>query len=304
MPKIMITIFIWVCSLLMALELLWWLFATAFNDTGNMVFQHEINVNFLWALAIAAVTVILISIRPWILQKSWVLIAIAVIGIISSVLLAIVPYILAPQKQAAADQQAELKMSSELQSQTQGYIKNKQLLSSTEVKDLFDNSRTLLAKYKSTSGLTAWQQLLDAKLINPNVLVDAPYNSKGVIVNKKQPILMYVLTNAFGTENNFAKALLQNGANVNAVDEEGNTPLLSLAHDNSAESFSTQINLLLSCGADSAIKDTEGKTAVDYLTELRSIREGDLVKQIDDEIAAIKAAEVNRVKPGACQTKN
>ena len=60
-----------------------------------------------------------------------------------------------------------------------------------------------------------------------------------------------------------AKALLDNGADVNVTDEEGNTPL----HFAAGYGRSGAVRALLAAKADPSTKNAQGKTAVDLIKE-------------------------------------
>ena len=63
--------------------------------------------------------------------------------------------------------------------------------------------------------------------------------------------------------------LIQEGADVNAVDENGRTPLMLAAYGSSNPGV---LRILLENGADAAIKDHEGKRALDYFDENERLR--------------------------------
>jgi ankyrin repeat protein len=55
--------------------------------------------------------------------------------------------------------------------------------------------------------------------------------------------------------------LLENGADVNAKDDDGRTALMAAAYNKDPK----MISLLLENGADAAITDNNGKKAIDYM---------------------------------------
>ena len=69
------------------------------------------------------------------------------------------------------------------------------------------------------------------------------------------------------------RTLVKLGADVNAADQSGETPLMYAASEGV-----DRIKLLLSLGADKAIKDNEGKTAYDRVKDKKSV--GDAVKAL------------------------
>lgn len=79
---------------------------------------------------------------------------------------------------------------------------------------------------------------------------------------------------------------INNGANVNAVDEYGETALMSAARSNRNPEV---ISVLLKNGADASIRDNEGKIAVDYAAVNTRLKNTDAYQ----ELIAASNAEAN-----------
>ena len=79
-------------------------------------------------------------------------------------------------------------------------------------------------------------------------------------------MLLFVSKNASMEE---VIRLIQEGADVNAVDNLGKTPLLLAARSNSN---SDVLRVLIDNGADVAFKDKEGKNALDYADENEGLK--------------------------------
>ena|GEM_PF-1677335 len=86
------------------------------------------------------------------------------------------------------------------------------------------------------------------------------------------------------------EAAIKDGANVNAIDEYGETPLMIAARSNRDPEV---ISVLLQNGADASIKDNEGMSAVDYASVNARIRNTDAYQQL---IAASNVDSVNSIE--------
>ena len=84
----------------------------------------------------------------------------------------------------------------------------------------------------------------------------------------KTPLMLAVTDFVHGSEDKgreILETLLDHGANVNATNELGKTPLMYAAADNSAEA----VELLLARGANPFLKDSSGETALDKTQDTR-----------------------------------
>ncbi len=80
-------------------------------------------------------------------------------------------------------------------------------------------------------------------------------------------------------------ALLEAGANIEAKDKNGVTPLIAAAHNVPSEVMS----ILLKAGANIEAKDNKGKTAKEYASKLATARD-------DKEMLALNEAALQKQK--------
>ena len=71
---------------------------------------------------------------------------------------------------------------------------------------------------------------------------------------------------------------LEQGANVEAKDEDGVTALMRVARDNFHPAV---LHVLLNAGADADARDKEGRRAIDFLSWRRTMRGTNAMKRLD-----------------------
>ena len=91
-------------------------------------------------------------------------------------------------------------------------------------------------------------------------------------------------------------SLLQRGANVNAVDENGRTPLMLAAQ----RSDTKIVRLLLGAGADLEAKDREGKTPLNLAERKVAQWESERAREFHQVMAAVRRIEatLDQKQPG------
>jgi len=82
-------------------------------------------------------------------------------------------------------------------------------------------------------------------------------------------------------------SLLKRGANVNAVDKNGRTPLMLAAQQREAKI----VRLLLSAGADLEAKDREGKTALDLAEGRVAWWDNEMARSYAEVLARVRQIE-------------
>uniref|UniRef100_A0A6C0H2P5 Uncharacterized protein n=1 Tax=viral metagenome TaxID=1070528 RepID=A0A6C0H2P5_9ZZZZ len=101
----------------------------------------------------------------------------------------------------------------------------------------------------------------------------------------------------YGTSPEIMEMLLKTGANVNALDKNGNTPLHILIrlvpHNNlvrpkDLDEFKANMTLLFEYGADDNLKNKEGKTPIETNTEDKEII-ADIIAEIKEKVKNVKA---------------
>jgi ankyrin repeat protein len=75
--------------------------------------------------------------------------------------------------------------------------------------------------------------------------------------------------------------LIKAGANVNAKDKNGGTPLI-MAAGNQNQKRGVIITTLLNAGADAKARDKEGKTALDYAKENKKLKGTDALEKLNE----------------------
>ena len=317
MKKIMIIILIVACVCAIFLALGVYIFGSAFNDTVSERWQHALGTALMWTFIVATITIFLVLWKPGFLEKDGIRITIGLIGTVAALVIASSPFTIVLTKldreaKSVKQQRAE-QVGSELLATVQDRIQTKKQLPSVEVKDFLEQANTVLRYNEVEFGLTGWQQLLEAKLVDPNMDIETTFFQKpsGKKIAGAQPVLNYTLPMY---DERFGKILLQYGSDPNKIDKvEGNTTLIELAQNGDFENRPEKINLILSCGADVSIKNHEGKTALEILEERRKKIEQDLnievlaerarqgLGRIDQEIEMIRVAKNNPVKVGVCR---
>jgi ankyrin repeat protein len=74
-------------------------------------------------------------------------------------------------------------------------------------------------------------------------------------------------------------ALVTAGANINAKDTDGGTPLMYATNNENAHVL---IPAFLKAGADAKAKSNEGKTALDYAKANEKLKDTDALKQLEE----------------------
>lgn len=103
----------------------------------------------------------------------------------------------------------------------------------------------------------------------------------------------------YGTSPEIMEMLLTTGANVNALDKNGNTPLhiliMVVPHNNlvlpkDLDEFKANMTLLFEYGADDNLKNKEGKTPIETNTEDKEII-ADIIAEIKEKVKNKKALD-------------
>lgn len=321
-----------------------YLFGSAFNDSVNkqqwQQWQNILNIALLSTLIIVALTFLLVVWRPGflqsvrLLQQDGIRVIIALFGAVLAVVVALSPFIITLPKldrnAKNVNQQEAEQRGNELSATTQEYVRLKKPFTGAEVKDYLVRADTMLTNDKIGTGLTGWQQLLEAKVIDPNIKIETKFypRQRGINddITEMWPILNYALSYS---DKGFGEALLQYGADPNATGNvEDNTAFIQSAirlawhakfyvssHDAAGlEAQFEKTNLVLSCGADVTLKNKSGKTALDILVEQRaqtvlkansSKTDAGILKPVldtlDREIETIQATRNNSGIPGSCK---
>jgi len=256
---------IWIASGAVFFAMVVWLFGSMFNDTADAQWQGSLNSAVLWTFVIF-IAIIVVSICSHFLNWSdniktsvAIFLLIAAIG---DLFIGPSPFIAMYFKEEQERNiiiAEEVKKNAEL---VQVYLKNNKMLDQEEIKQFFERPQTSSQREVDEidrAYVSGWQQMLDAKLINPNMVIN------------EEPLLLWVMSKRA----DFAKALLEHGANPNAIDNaDGNTALIDLAKQTfislgslPKEDYFTKFNLLVSFGADINYKNKKGKTALDYANQ-------------------------------------
>lgn len=73
------------------------------------------------------------------------------------------------------------------------------------------------------------------------------------------------------SDSNIVKALLENGADINAKNNDGRTALMQVANnlfgDKYSDKYSRLLEFFINSGADTTVQDKDGKTALMYLSQ-------------------------------------
>ncbi|MBQ7193142.1 MAG: ankyrin repeat domain-containing protein, partial [Synergistaceae bacterium] len=102
-------------------------------------------------------------------------------------------------------------------------------------------------------GLTALHRVLNADYAAMLIASGADVNARDSMGHTP------LMSAAFEDDDGILTALLNSGAEVNAQDREGRTALMYAAEKNLAEN----VKILLNYGADSSLRDIDGKSAAD-----------------------------------------
>jgi len=298
-----------ISALSIPLVLAVYLFGSMFNDTVDIQWQSSLGTAVIRTFATVFIVVILIvgaGIPHW---GNKIQILIAIVGAIASLIVAVSPFIMLNTK-TGHDLQARITAEKDrIRSSTQSYLKNNKVLSQEEVKKCLPPPSSNTSKEVEDAYLSGWQQLLDAKLIDPNIMIETTDYKNNNEIAMTEPLLSH----AIWTKIDFSKALLKHGANVSAVDNiEGNTPLLSLIKNGLYYGDTTKIDLLVSCGAKINIRNKKGKSAMDYLNEDRVFQAENAAKGLkiyqeslastDEVINKLKSLTDNPPDPSSCPT--
>ena len=149
---------------------------------------------------------------------------------------------------------------------------------------------------KNIIQLTVFGALLSGGIVLPQANADEPYNhpkkqvlhaarggdaalkallSQGVNINAADNDGETALMEAADGRNvEVVRVLIANGANVNAADEDGETALMIAADDGTAET----VRLLIEAGANVNARDEDGETALDKAIDERNHRAAELLR--------------------------
>lgn len=305
--KIVPVVGIVISALSIPLVLFVYLFGSMFNDRVDMQWQSSLGTAIKWTFIVVLISIILIIATGLPHWGNKVQISIAIIGAIGSLFVAISPFVFLNINAKRNEQIQITEEKSRIESSVQTYLKNNKILSQDEVKKSLPPSSSNIFKEVEDAYLASWQKLLDAKLINPNMMIDTIDYKNNSKITISEPLLTYVIW----TKIDFSKALLKHGASVSAVDNVyGNTPLLDLIQHGSYYGDTTKIDLLVSCGAKINVRNKEGKSAMDYLNEDRAFQAEKATKGLkiyqeslastDEVINKLKSLTDNPPDPSTC----
>jgi ankyrin repeat protein len=129
---------------------------------------------------------------------------------------------------------------------------------------------------------------------NPNPEMITALIKAGGDVNERDKFGLSPLMLAAGNENSTSEVITavvktdtsnnKASVNINALDENGKTPLIEAAQKNSNPKV---IITLLQLGASTIVKDDAGKTAVDYARENRRLNDADTLQKLQSKEYAI-----------------
>ncbi len=268
---------IWIASVAVFFGMAVWLFGTMFNDTADAQWQRSLNSAVLWTFAIF-IAIIVVSICSHFFNWSdSIKTSVAIFLLITAIgdlFIGPSPFIAMYFK---SKQAINIIISDEIKKNTvlvQAYIKNNKVLDQEEVKQYFNKRQTSSQKEVDEidkAYILGWQQLLDAKLINPNMTISTVFYIDKKEIDGVEPLLSWVISKRA----DFAKALLEHGANPNATDDiEKNTALIELSKQRlisigslPKEDYFTKFDLLVSFGADINYKNKKSATALDYANQ-------------------------------------
>jgi len=265
-PKIIQIITIWISPLSILLSLAIWLFGSMFNDTVDKDLQKELNGAVLWTFVTIFTVLALVvfsNILHWNDKYQTLVTIAAIFGVLFSFLVAASPFLLMIVKGHQEENANITKETARSSSLVQKYLEARKVLGQEEIEQYFSRIQTSSQREVdeiNKAYLSGWIQLLDAKLIDPNMKVKRTNSNN---ISTTSPLIFYTIYK----EISYSKALLEYGADPNAVEiGTGNTVLLDMAfYKHPSKDYLPKIDLLASCGININTKNKEGMNAMNYL---------------------------------------
>lgn len=253
------------CFLSIVLSCITFFIGLIANDPQNPQWSNKISSYFVWNLIITAVVILLITLTG---KNNWdnkIKLTIYILGPILCVLPAILSlntYTLIANQEAEYNRRYVSNEAKRFDTQTENLIKRNTVLSQKEVEECLTLSDWPVLLEPALAG---WRKLLDAKLIDPNMMLDTTSFEHDKEISLKEPLLFNVSL-SYSVE--FTKILLEHGANPNARDKYfGNTALLNILANSLYPNIIPNFELLALCGTDINAKNKDGKTVFDLLED-------------------------------------